>query len=619
MSPMSHSRSYPSYRGDLMISSHMVVDPTFEWTIPEGGLLDPFEHNSMKPSPGLDPEDYPAGSIPVFSGRGTEWVDQLLGDRCFSTMVEGLQRPVVTRNLGAPSKPADILPSYRIAESSVRGFLFTVNRETPLFEEDVIALDLNIHKSGSHELKAGYIAAINIMIAFQIFRCFPIRYTVDVDTEAYLANALALLPRLIVEDPSTLNISAVLCIVSASIPDFCRGLTGSMKVLYFVFSNHKTGANILGIAIQMMVTAGYNTQEKEPSARKLFQKRLFWNACMMSSDISIYLGKAPAILDPIVAGFPERFPTDSNTDVRFQDGSTLNVIYERFELSRIQGKVWLMLYSPNALQLPHQQIYENVAELDHELEVWKSRVPDYHGDDLYDGNQCRLIYLTFIHLRYHQLVIYIHSVLFTRASDQDPQVRKLKASPSVARCVQAARGCISLLDHFNENHHFMCILAPNLAWCCDILCIHVLQNKNTSGAHEDIARLERVAKNFEKFARESNSKFQSQVTNMLYFIAAYGVRVSNTVLEQPVNAVYVHSLTTFPSDTFHQNNIEPMSMEVMAQTENYPAQLGVPLAQLGVPLAPKPHDGLPLRNVSSVGTNLEDGGRKIFFHSHTIE
>ena len=105
--------------------------------------------------------------------------------------------------------------------------------------------------------------------------------------------------------------------------------------------------------------------------------------------------------------------------------------------------------------MSHQQIYNHVIELEHELDIWKSGIPEFTGDILYDGNEGRLVYLTLIHLRYYQLVISIHSVLFTRASSRDPQIRRLKASPSIAKCVQAARDAVSLFGHFNNEHPFM--------------------------------------------------------------------------------------------------------------------------------------------------------------------
>ena len=90
------------------------------------------------------------------------------------------------------------------------------------------------------------------------------------------------------------------------------------------------------------------------------------------------------------------------------------------------------------------------------------------------------------------------------------------------------------------------LLSPNLAWSCDVLCVHVLQNKHSPEAYQDIARLEKVAKIFEKFADEYSSKIQSQVTNMLYFIAAYGVRNNKTVVQQPAEDWYVNDCEPTP-------------------------------------------------------------------------
>ncbi|KAG4444254.1 hypothetical protein IFR05_000229 [Cadophora sp. M221] len=555
---VSGTDNHQAYQGELIISSRpRIVDPCFAWNIPERGLIEPLGIEALASNLALsadeDPADFISGSLPLFSGRGIQWIDQLLGDSTFSTLVKGLKRPDrnVGQNLGLLTPPANILPTHKLAEVSVQGFLSTVNHEVPLFQEDVLELYLNFHQAGNQTLKVGYIAAINVLIAFQKFRCYPINLNVDSDT--YLANALALLPRLIIEGASTLNVSAILCLA-----------------LYFVFSTEcRTAASILGAAVQMMVNAGYNTGNNASHTESLIQKRLFWNAYIMSSDISIYLGNAPVILDSIVSSLPERHPADARADLIFHDGSTMNAIYERVALSRIQGKVWSMLYSPTALELPHHQVYNNVIEIEHELELWKSRIPDFTGSELYDGREGRLIYLTLIHLRYYQLIIALHSVMFTRATGRDPQIRTIKASPSVARCVQAARSSISLLKHFNKDHPFMGLLAPNLAWSCDVLCIHVLQNKTTAGAHRDVARLEKVAKILESVAGDYNNKLHSQVTNMLYFIAAYGVRMSRTVMEQPAEAWYENTYIPIPPSTASRNATTAANIQVPHHITEY--------------------------------------------------
>lgn len=63
------------------------------------------------------------GSLPIFSARGIRWIDQLLGDSSFSTMVKGIRRPEesMAQNLGLLTPPANLLPAHRLAESSVQG------------------------------------------------------------------------------------------------------------------------------------------------------------------------------------------------------------------------------------------------------------------------------------------------------------------------------------------------------------------------------------------------------------------------------------------------------------------------------------------------------------------
>ncbi|KAK0127570.1 hypothetical protein ONS96_007101 [Cadophora gregata f. sp. sojae] len=595
-SPEGESRPYP---GDLIISRPRVVDPRFSWNIPEKGLIEPLDIGFQAPSPGPDTDEDPAsyicGSLPIFSARGVQWIDQLLGDCSFSTMVKGIRRPEggVSQNLGLLTPPANLLPSHKLADSCVRGFFATLNSESPLFQEEMIASYLNCHHGGNQILKVGYIAAINIIVAFQRFRCYPIRYKADPDI--HLGNALALLPRLIIEGPSILNVGAVMCIA-----------------LYFIFASEcERAASILGIAVQMMITAGYNVAKSGSDPEHLFQQRLFWQAYIMSSDASVYLGKAPGVWDSIVSNLPERDPADGRANLAFQDGSTLNVLYQRVTLAKIQGKVWSMLYSPSAMDMPHHQIYDHAIELDHELEIWRLSMPSISSEVLYDGNESRSIYLTLLHLRYYQLVINIHSVLFIRASSPDPRVRKMRATPSVARCVQAARDAVSLLGHFNKDHPFMGLLAPHLAWCCDVLCVHVLQNKQTAGVYQDIARLEKVAKTFEKFTAEYGNKVQSQVANMLYFVAAYGVRSSKTVIQQPAEDWYDNTYAPAPVSEAPQYTTPPVATGLFAHQAgdfpiNYDGSQGTPqyMNDGGEFMEPAPWNGIGFDTESQAGMSF---------------
>ncbi len=67
------------------------------------------------------------------------------------------------------------------------------------------------HQEGTRVLGVGYIAAVNIIIAFEKHKCYPMKYKVD--SNVYLQNALSLVPRIIIEGPEIMSVGALLALV----------------------------------------------------------------------------------------------------------------------------------------------------------------------------------------------------------------------------------------------------------------------------------------------------------------------------------------------------------------------------------------------------------------------
>lgn len=147
-------------------------------------------------------------------------------------MVHDLKKPegALSQTLGLLTPPANLLPSHSLAEASVQGilsrvlssppfdrsnkvlgFFSTVNRDTPLFQNEPMIAALRSHQEGTQLLGLGYIAAVNIIIAFQKHKCYPMKYKVD--SNIYLQNALSLIPRLVIEGPDIMALGALLSIV----------------------------------------------------------------------------------------------------------------------------------------------------------------------------------------------------------------------------------------------------------------------------------------------------------------------------------------------------------------------------------------------------------------------
>lgn len=96
-------------------------------------------------------------------------------------------------------------------------------------------------------------------------------------------------------------------------------------------------------------------------------------------------------------------------------------------------------------------------------------------------------------------------------------------------------------------------MVPNLGWSADILCIQVLQNKNTLPAYQDLVLLEKTVKLFERFSPELTHNILLHTTNMLYLIAAYGVRRSKPTIHQPMETWTDSPMPIIPEAPINQN------------------------------------------------------------------
>ncbi|KFY91899.1 hypothetical protein V500_04404 [Pseudogymnoascus sp. VKM F-4518 (FW-2643)] len=492
------------------LCSSIFEDSGFEWDDPEHGLVESSEVEYIRPDlafllePGYATSI--AASYPIFTRRGIQWVDKILGDSRFSIMITDMKN---TRNISNQSlRPSTLAPhlppSHSLIEDGVRGYLSTFNRETPLFQDEVILAALNQCRLGTEGLEVGYVAAFNIIIAHANFNCYSSRFRVDSDN--YLRIALATVPSIVVEVPDVISIGALLCIVQ-----------------YLVFSaEYRPATAILGLAFQMIILAGYHRGGGPQNPDTLHQQRLFWHAYIMDNDLSLRLGKPPAITETISVGLPEKSPLDGCGDLEFEDGTVMNFIRERVALAKIQSNTYSMLYSDKALRVhTPQQLYKNLVELDHGLQAWKSSIPELvrPQQHLNDYGVARLTCLTTLHYTYFQLVIAVHSSVFICISNLDVEERKKITIPSIALCVSAARASASLLNYHNYSQPFTKFLLCHVAWSVDILFIHIVQNHTSPCAEEDIALLELVVKFFEKHDPKHANTITYRTTNALYKIA----------------------------------------------------------------------------------------------------
>jgi hypothetical protein len=209
----------------------------------------------------------------------------------------------------------------------------------------------------------------------------------------------------------------------------------------------------------MIMLAGYHeasTRAQTSESDVLHRQRLFWQAYVMDQDLSIRLGKPPAIATDTIFAFPEGQPEDGVAVITLDDGSRLDYIREQVSLATIQRKIYSKLRALLHDKPSPDPMLTIMRELEGELQVWREGLPDTakSQESLRDANYGRLMCLTCLHYTYFQLIIAIHTYVFRHPSLCDEPAWRSQYVHSADMCVTAARAAVSLLDYHDKHHPF---------------------------------------------------------------------------------------------------------------------------------------------------------------------
>ncbi|KAE8158010.1 hypothetical protein BDV40DRAFT_292195 [Aspergillus tamarii] len=303
--------------------------------------------------------------------------------------------------------------------------------------------------------------------------------------------------------------------------------------------------------------AGYHRIESsQDSSTTLHEKRLLYHAFILEQDLAMYHSKPPSLTSDLLSCLPEEDPEDGRNTLRFDDGSTLNWLREQVILATIQNKVYDKLRSPRASAQSPEQLYAGVMELDEELQNWRQNIPDMARPQtpLAGLDDMRLMSLTVLHFSYYQLLISIHSVVFSKAVPLWHQYEESDlVISSVALCVSAARASISLLNYHDQGHPFTIYLVYHIAWNVDILLINILENKTTPQAREDLDLLGTVIRFFEKHDPNYESAVPYHIARLYYQVALRAVNNTTAASQSTRQESPTGTLTT-TQDNGHSSN-----------------------------------------------------------------
>ncbi|WYZ41778.1 hypothetical protein EsH8_V_000673 [Colletotrichum jinshuiense] len=463
-----------------------------------------------------------AGSCSLFSAEGIKKIDSLVGDRRFSSAVLGLLQKIrripSQRSLGLDLESSfnnHPFPPNNVIMECMNNFFLTMNHDIKLFQESEVRAAVQAYIYGRSPQGSGWKMALNVILLHSLRKRDWVNQTGEY--EKYLHNALSLIPSAIMQTPSPLTIGALLSLT-----------------FYFVFTaeNH-IAVSILAVATQLILLSGYHHGDHPslPGPEILHRRRLFWQAYVLDHDLMLRIGKPPLIADDLLLDLPEEHPADGYGVFFYPGDVALNYFRQQLVLSRIQGRICARLYfgGPATTKMTDPALEAEIAALDAELQEWRAGIPEMirpaaaaPPTGLVDADYSRMMSLSGLHFVYFQLVVAVHSAAF-RLQDRDAESLR---GPSVAVCVNAARGAISLLNYHQLQHPFTIYLLYQVAWCVDILFVNILENKSSVQSVRDLELIAMVLSFFERYDANHQSVASYHIIRALYGVASSAVAQS---------------------------------------------------------------------------------------------
>ncbi|KAH8669620.1 hypothetical protein BGZ60DRAFT_528097 [Tricladium varicosporioides] len=514
------------------------IDETdFAWVIPDADMSENASIHHQEPSfdpaqaHSAGPRSY-SGPCSIFSLKGIEWVNALVGDESFRHMLANMTPPKRVRYLEFDMSVREPLPDREILYMAIKFYFSKLNRDIRLFRDEQVIDGLQAYLAGTPcpSSGVGWYAAMNIIMA-HVVRVEPEMMHLRGDSDKYLYNVLSVIPNMVLQPSQELCIGAMLS-----------------TTLYFMFSfENQAAMSILGSTMQQMIMSGYNYKTGPSGLSELdilHRRRLFWNGYILDKDLALRLGKPPIVSEHVHVDLPEEEPLDGLGIFALSNGS-FHFLREHVALAMIQSQIWARLHSDKVAKQSSEELFQNIHELDDQLREWKENIPEILRPqtplDRFDYD--RLIFVTVLHYTYFQLTIAIHSVVFAGFTPHNTKERDARIFPSVALCVAAARASISLLNYHDNSHPFTLYLVNHVAWSVDILFMNILQNKSSPRILKDLAMLEKIVSFYECYDPDRDSSSAYKMTKLLYVVAsnavnkAQGKVITNGESSQPGQAI----------------------------------------------------------------------------------
>lgn len=160
----------------------------------------------------------------------------------------------------------------------------------------------------------------------------------------------------------------------------CEALL-AMAMFMHGSANARATSHLIGVTARSLQVIGLCRRERhrfeDPIVLEQY-KRVFWITHVLSSDAMMKYGLPSAFdVDAVNVELPSEGPTDSlGGFTSTGEPGHINIFRYGAELSVIQLRICRRLCQNIALRQSSTEILGTVAELDRELETWKSRLPE---------------------------------------------------------------------------------------------------------------------------------------------------------------------------------------------------------------------------------------------------
>lgn len=181
---------------------------------------------------------------------------------------------------------------------------------------------------------------------------------------AYFKNAFCVFPELIIQGTDIQACQAVLAMAM-----FMQGTADS-----------RTTSHFIATAVRLLQTIGLHRREPYHGMDLTVaeeHRRVVWIAYILNSDAMMKYGLPSAFGDDeLDIELPSEVPTDGlGIFILSRTQTPINFLRFTAELSVIQSRIHRRIYSERVAQQTPTELLDAVADLDQQLEIWKSGLP----------------------------------------------------------------------------------------------------------------------------------------------------------------------------------------------------------------------------------------------------